>query len=50
MYQNKLFLLQTRKVSHHDIYGIADMLYIKKWKLGNVGINRKLSRSENTYC
>ena len=26
------------------------MLYDKKRKLGKVGINRKLSKSENTHC
>ena len=26
------------------------MLYDKKRKLGNVGIHRKLSKSENTHC
>ena len=32
------------------VFGVFDYAYGKKRKLGKVGINRKLSKSENTHC
>ena len=36
------------KIFHVLVFSI--MLYGKKRKLRNVGINKKLSKSENTHC